>query len=61
MDRTYRDEQLARVSPKLLAGGALTVCRASTRWRKSPSSRAGPARLLGLSGKSSRPRSGRRT
>ena len=38
MDRTYRDEQLARVnrgcSP---AARSPTVCRANTRWRRSPS------------------------
>ena len=53
MDRTYRDEQLARVNPKLLTGSALTdgIARQYTLEEIAIVTRAGPARLLGLSGK----------
>ena len=53
MDRTYRDEQLARVNPKLLAGSALAdgLPREYTLQEIAIVTRAGPARLLGLSGK----------
>ena len=50
MDRTYRDEQLARVNPKLLAGSALAdgIAREYTLEEIAIVTRAGPARLLGL-------------
>jgi formylmethanofuran dehydrogenase subunit A len=50
MDRTYRDEQLARVNPKLLAGSALAdgLSREYTLNEIAIVTRAGPARLLGL-------------
>src|SRR5678816_3321426 len=50
MDRTYRDEQLARVNPKLLAGSALAdgLAREYTLNEIAIVTRAGPARLLGL-------------
>jgi formylmethanofuran dehydrogenase subunit A len=50
MDRAYRDEQLARVNPKLLAGSALAdgLSREYTLSEIAIVTRAGPARLLGL-------------
>ena len=53
MDRAYRDEQLARVNPKLLAGSALAdgLAREYTLNEIAVVTRAGPARLLGLTGK----------
>ena len=50
MDRTYRDEQLARVDQRLLAGSALTdgLTREYTLAEIAIITRAGPARLLGL-------------
>ena len=53
MDRTYREQQLARVNPKLLAGSALTdgISREYTLEEIAIVTRAGPARLLGLNGK----------
>jgi len=53
MDRAYRDEQRARVNPKLLAGCALAdgLARQYTLEEIAIVTRAGPARLLGLSGK----------
>jgi formylmethanofuran dehydrogenase subunit A len=53
MDRTYRDEQLARVNPKLLAGSALAdgLSREYTLEEIAIVTRAGPARLLGLTDK----------
>ncbi|MEJ7812378.1 MAG: formylmethanofuran dehydrogenase subunit A [Gemmatimonadaceae bacterium] len=50
MDRTYRDEQLARVNPHLLAGSALAdgLAREYTLNEIAIVTRAGPARLLGL-------------
>jgi formylmethanofuran dehydrogenase subunit A len=53
MDRTYRDEQLARVNPKLLTGSALAdgIAREYTLEEIAIVTRAGPARLLGLSSK----------
>jgi formylmethanofuran dehydrogenase subunit A len=53
MDRTYRDEQLARVNAKLLAGSALAdgLAREYTLEEIAIVTRAGPARLLGLSHK----------
>jgi formylmethanofuran dehydrogenase subunit A len=53
MDRAYRDAQLARVNSKLLAGSALTdgIAREYTLEEIAIVTRAGPARLLGLSTK----------
>jgi formylmethanofuran dehydrogenase subunit A len=53
MDRTYRDEQLARVNPTLLAGSALAdgLPREYTLEEIAIVTRAGPARLLGLASK----------
>ena len=53
MDRTYRDEQLKRVNPKLLAGSALAdgLAREYTLQEIAIVTRAGPARLLGLRNK----------
>ena len=50
MDRAYRDEQLKKVNPKLLAGSALTdgIGREYTLNEIAIITRAGPARLLGL-------------
>ena len=50
MDRTYRDEQIKRVAPKLLAGSALAdgLTREYTLGEIAIITRAGPARLLGL-------------
>jgi formylmethanofuran dehydrogenase subunit A len=50
MDRAYRDEQLARVNQKLLAGSALAdgLSREYTLGEIAIVTRAGPARLLGL-------------
>ena len=53
MDRAYRDEQLRRVEPRLLAGSALTdgLEREYTLREIAIVTRAGPARLLGLRNK----------
>ncbi len=53
MDRTYRDEQLGRVNRKLLEGSALLdgLPREYTLNEIAIVTRAGPARLLGLTGK----------
>jgi formylmethanofuran dehydrogenase subunit A len=53
MDRTYRDEQIARVQQKLLAGSALAdgLSREYTMSEIAIITRAGPARLLGLGNK----------
>jgi formylmethanofuran dehydrogenase subunit A len=53
MDRTYRDEQLKRLNPKMLAGSALVdgIAREYTLNEIAIISRAAPARLLGLSRK----------
>jgi len=53
MDRTYRDEQIARVNPKLLAGSALAdgLAREYTLNEIAIITRAGPARILGLANK----------
>ena len=53
MDRTYRDERLARVSQKLLAGSAMAdgLTRQYTLNEIAIVTRAGPARLLGLRNK----------
>ena len=53
MDRTYRDEQLARVEPRLLAGTALAdgLSREYTLNEIAIITRAGPARILGLRSK----------
>jgi len=50
MDRAYRDEQLKRVNPKLLAGSALAdgLAREYTLNEIAIVTRAGPARQLGL-------------
>ena len=50
MDRSVRDEQIARINPKLLAGSALTdgLTRQYTLNEIAIITRAGPARLLGL-------------
>lgn len=50
MDRAYRDEQLARVEKRLLAGSALTdgLPREYSLTEIAIITRAGPARLLGL-------------
>jgi formylmethanofuran dehydrogenase subunit A len=50
MDRTYRDEQMKRVEPRLLAGTALAdgLTREYTLGEIAIITRAGPARLLGL-------------
>jgi len=50
MDRAYRDEQLKRVNPRLLAGSALAdgLSREYTLNEIAIVTRAGPARLLGL-------------
>src|SRR5688572_12062143 len=50
MDRAYRDEQLARVNPKLLAGSALLdgLTREYTLTEIAIVTRAAPARILGL-------------
>ena len=50
MDRSYRDEQLARVNARLLAGSALTdgLSREYTLQEIAIITRAAPARLLGL-------------
>jgi formylmethanofuran dehydrogenase subunit A len=50
MDRTYRDDQLGRVSRKMLAGSALAdgIAREYTLAEIAIVTRAGPARLLGL-------------
>ena len=53
MDRSVRDEQLKRVNPKLLAGSALAdgLAREYTLNEIAIITRAGPARLLGLTQK----------
>jgi len=53
MDRTYRDERLRQVNGKLLAGSALAdgLAREYTLNEIAIVTRAGPARLLGLSHK----------
>jgi formylmethanofuran dehydrogenase subunit A len=53
MEKSYRDECLARVSPKLLAGSALTdgIAREFTLDEIAIITRAAPARLLGLANK----------
>jgi formylmethanofuran dehydrogenase subunit A len=53
MDRTYRDDQLKRVNPKLLVGSALAdgLGREYTLDEIAIVTRAGPARLLGLADK----------
>ncbi len=53
MDRTFRDEQIKRVNPKLLAGSALAdgLAREYTLNEIAIVTRAGPARLLGLRSK----------
>jgi formylmethanofuran dehydrogenase subunit A len=53
MDRSYRDERLKRVNPRLLAGSALAdgLEREYTLNEIAIISRAGPARLLGLAAK----------
>lgn len=53
MDRSYRDEQLKKVNPKLLAGSALAdgIGREYTLEEIAIVTRAGPARLLGLRNK----------
>jgi formylmethanofuran dehydrogenase subunit A len=53
MDRTYRDERLARVNQKLLAGSAVAdgLTREYTLNEIAIITRAGPARLLGLRAK----------
>ena len=53
MDRAYRDEQLARVNSKLLAGSALAdgIAREYTLQEIAIVTRAAPARLLGLRNK----------
>jgi formylmethanofuran dehydrogenase subunit A len=53
MDRTYRDEQIARVEQKLLAGSALGdgIAREYSLNEIAIITRAGPARLLGLRNK----------
>jgi len=50
MDRAYRDEQLRRVQPRLLAGSALAegLDREYTLREVAIVTRAGPARILGL-------------
>jgi formylmethanofuran dehydrogenase subunit A len=50
MDRTYRDDQLRRVEPRLLAGSALAdgLSREYTLREIAIITRAGPARILGL-------------
>ena len=50
MDRTYRNDRLSRVNPKLLAGSALTdgITREYTLQEIAIITRAAPARLLGL-------------
>ncbi|OLC02804.1 MAG: formylmethanofuran dehydrogenase subunit A [Gemmatimonadetes bacterium 13_1_40CM_4_69_8] len=53
MDRTYRDEQLKRVNQKMFAGSALLdgLAREYTLSEIAIITRAGPARLLGLTTK----------
>lgn len=53
MDRSVRDDQLKRVNPKLLAGSALAdgLAREYSLNEIAIITRAGPARLLGLTGK----------
>jgi formylmethanofuran dehydrogenase subunit A len=53
MDRTHRDEQLKRIEPTLLAGSALAdgLSREFTLDEIAIITRAGPARLLGLTSK----------
>lgn len=53
MDRAYRDEQIKRVNPKLLKGSALAdgLAREYTLNEIAIITRAGPARLLGLTEK----------
>ena len=53
MDRSVRDERLKQVNPKLLAGSALAdgIAREYTLNEIAIITRAGPARLLGLSHK----------
>jgi formylmethanofuran dehydrogenase subunit A len=53
MDRAYRDEQLKRANPKLLAGSTLAegMAREYTLNEIAIVTRAGPARLLGLTSK----------
>src|SRR5687768_113351 len=53
MDRAYRDDRLARVNAKLLAGSALSdgIAREYTLQEIAIVTRAGPARLLGLRAK----------
>jgi formylmethanofuran dehydrogenase subunit A len=53
MDRAYRDEQLAHVEKRLLAGSALAdgLAREYSLGEIAIVTRAGPARLLGLTGK----------
>jgi formylmethanofuran dehydrogenase subunit A len=50
MDRTYRDEQLRRVEPRLIAGSAVAdgLSREYTLNEIAIITRAGPARILGL-------------
>jgi formylmethanofuran dehydrogenase subunit A len=53
MDRAFRDEQLKRINPKMLAGSALAdgLSREYTMNEIAIITRAGPARLLGLANK----------
>ncbi len=53
MDRAYRDDQLRQVNRKLLAGSALAdgLDREYTLNEVAIITRAGPARILGLTGK----------
>ncbi|MFI5248517.1 MAG: formylmethanofuran dehydrogenase subunit A [Gemmatimonadales bacterium] len=53
MDRSFRDEQIKRINPKMLAGSALAdgLSREYTLNEIAIITRAGPARLLGLSNK----------
>jgi len=53
MDRSYRDDRLKRVNQKLLAGSALLdgIAREYSLSEIAIVTRAGPARLLGLTGK----------
>ncbi|HUQ79919.1 MAG TPA: formylmethanofuran dehydrogenase subunit A [Gemmatimonadaceae bacterium] len=53
MDRAFRDEQIRRVEPKLLAGSALSdgLSREYTLREIAIVTRAGPARILGLRNK----------
>jgi formylmethanofuran dehydrogenase subunit A len=53
MDRAFRDDRLKQVNPKLLAGSALAdgLAREYTLYEIAIITRAGPARLLGLTRK----------